>query len=214
MRAMLREITPLRSAIRSLRSYQRRRALSQNVHKSPLRVILGASTVYQQDWVPTDIDELNLLHESDWQNYFAPNSIDTLLAEHVWEHLTLEEGTLGAKHCFYYLKPGGYLRIAVPDGNHPDPEYIEMVRPGGSADYAFDHKMLYTIDSLSALLENVGFRVQPLEYFDASGEFHFEMWQPADGMIHRSSRYDKRNKEHAYSYTSLIVDAVKPNIAE
>lgn len=29
------------------------------------------------------------------------------------------------------LKPGGYVRVAVPDGFHPDPAYIEMGRPGG-----------------------------------------------------------------------------------
>src|SRR5690554_2271245 len=92
-----------------------------------LRVVLGAGGIYQEGWIATDIDRLNIVQEQDWHALFVPNSIDVLLAEHVWEHLTLEEGVIGLKHCFQFLKPGGYFRIAVPDGNHPDPEYIEYV---------------------------------------------------------------------------------------
>lgn len=39
------------------------------------------------------------------------------LAEHVWEHMTYEEGCQAAKNCYDYLADGGYLRVAVPDRN-------------------------------------------------------------------------------------------------
>jgi predicted SAM-dependent methyltransferase len=51
-----------------------------------------------------------------------------MLAEHVWEHLTEEEGLAAARACFKYLSPGGFLRVVVPDGLHPDPAYVEWSR--------------------------------------------------------------------------------------
>ncbi len=210
MQRLMRQIKPLRNVVHSFRRYRRRRALCLAVNQSSLRVVIGASGIFESGWIPTDIDQLNILQKGDWEAFFIPNSIDALLAEHVWEHLTLEEGTLGSRHCFYYLKPGGYLRIAVPDGNHPDPDYIEYVRPGGVGAGADDHKILYTIEILSSLLEKIGFMVQPLEYFDTSGEFHFTNWTPESGMIHRSSRYDSRNTNGSLKMTSLIIDAIKP----
>ena len=55
--------------------------------------------------------------------YFNEGSIDAILAEHVWEHLAEEEGLAAAKCCYRYLRPGGYLRVAVPDGFHPDANF-------------------------------------------------------------------------------------------
>src|SRR5687768_4115575 len=99
---------------------QLRRALSTN--PSP-RLVIGASGRYDPGWIPTEKDFLNLLHPNDWNQFFPPNSVAALLAEHVWEHLTPDEARTAADTCFTYLRPGGYLRIAVPDGLHPDPAY-------------------------------------------------------------------------------------------
>lgn len=211
MRSLFRQIAPLRYVIHFIRRYKRRAELQQAVHQSPLRVVIGSSGIYESGWIATDIDQLNILEKKDWETYFRPSSIDVLLAEHVWEHLTVADGTTGIKNCFDYLKPQGYLRIAVPDGNHPDPEYIEHVRPGGTGIGADDHKILYTIESLSSVLESAGFKVHPLEYFDKNGQFHFEAWDKESGMVHRSSRYDRRNQNGQLKMTSLIIDAIKPD---
>ena len=56
-------------------------------------------------------------------------------------------------NCYEFLRPGGRLRIAVPDGFHPEPGYIEYVRPGGTGIGADDHKVLYNYQSLRKLLE-------------------------------------------------------------
>lgn len=175
----------------------------------PIRVVLGANFVHQKGWIPTDIESLNILDEHSWKKRFAENSISALLAEHVWEHLTLEQGKLGAKYCYRFLKKGGYIRVAVPDGHHPDPAYIEGVRPGGSGKAAWDHQVLYTVESLSEIFQEQGFKVNVLEAFDAQGEFQFREWDPSDGMIYRSSRYDERNWKKPLNYTSLIIDARK-----
>jgi predicted SAM-dependent methyltransferase len=49
------------------------------------------------------------------------------------------------------------------------------------------------------------------EYFDGAGRFHFTEWSPEDGMIHRSKRFDKRNRAGKLGYPSIVLDAVKPS---
>lgn len=172
--------------------------------------MVGSSGVTPPGWIQTDIEYLNLLQPADWERFFQENTLSAILAEHVWEHLSVEDAARAAATCFAYLRPGGYLRLAVPDGFNPDPAYREWVRPGGTGPGADDHKVLYTHETMAALLTGVGFRVELLEHFDSSGKFHFTDWNPADGMIHRSRRFDERNQGGQLRYTSLVVDAFKP----
>ena len=177
---------------------------------APLRIVLGASGIFDSGWIPTDIGVLDILNERHWRRSFAENSIDAILAEHVWEHLTPQQGLCAARHCLRFLKPGGYLRVAVPDGFHPDPSYIEWVRVGGNGPGADDHKVLYTCDTFRGLFESAGFQVTLLEHFDNAGVFHATDWDPAAGTIHRSRRFDDRNRDGRLNYTSIILDARKP----
>jgi predicted SAM-dependent methyltransferase len=175
--------------------------------RRPLRIVVGASAVGQRGWVATEARYLDLTQPGHWATFFTPRSIDAILAEHVWEHLAPAGALQAARTCATFLAPHGRLRIAVPDGNHPDPSYIEWVRPGGTGPGSDDHQVLYTIESLSALLESSGFTVKPLEWHDAAGVFHREPWSPEDGFVRRSARWDPRNAGGALRYTSLIVDA-------
>jgi predicted SAM-dependent methyltransferase len=174
------------------------------------RIIIGTSGVTARGWIGTDIEYLNLLKESDWKYFFEPRSVDAILAEHVWEHLTAEQGVAAAAMCFNYLKSGGYVRAAVPDGSHPNSEYITRVKVNGSGEGASDHKILYTHRTFRQVFEATGFAVQLLEYFDEEGVFHRQDWQAEDGMIHRSLRFDERNADGKTNYTSIILDAWKP----
>ncbi len=189
----------------AFRRFGFRRLLKRN----PCKIVIGASGIFQEGWISTDQELLDLLRPMKWKRYFRDQRIDAILAEHIWEHLRWEEGILAAGICFQYLKPGGYLRAAVPDGLHPDAEYIEWVRPGGIGAGAQDHKMLYTYKTFSKMFELAGFRVDLLEYFDENGQFHFKDWSPADGLIQRSSRFDERNAGAKLKYTSIILDARK-----
>jgi len=149
------------------------------------------------------------LRLENWERYFKRNSIDAILAEHVWEHLTKEEAILAAKNCYLYLKPSGYIRVAVPDGFHPSANYLDYVKPFGTGMGSDDHKELYNYETLSKIFESVGFDVELLEYFDKEGEFHCKQWDSDKGMITRSSKYDERNKNAQLNYTSIIIDAWK-----
>lgn len=174
-----------------------------------VRVVLGSGGLYETGWIATDIDVLNVLRLEDWQYFFRPGVVDALLAEHVWEHLTPEDGLIAARNCYKYLKPGGYFRIAVPDGFHPSAEYIDCVRPGGIGAGAKDHKILYNFRSLESIFVHAGFKIDFLEYFDEKRTFHYKEWAPQNGMIYRSKRFDERNQGGLINYTSLILDAEK-----
>jgi predicted SAM-dependent methyltransferase len=199
------------AARRRLGVYRDVRSLRKRARQaSPLRVVVGAGGVYEAGWIPTDVDVLDILNEEHWRRLFREDSVDAILAEHVWEHLSPDQGLIAARNCFRFLRPGGYLRAAVPDGLHPDPSYIEHVRPGGTGPGADDHKLLYTHDSFRQLFESVGFEIELLEYFDSAGQFHATDWDPSQGKIDRSQRFDERNRGGRLAYTSVILDARKP----
>lgn len=173
------------------------------------RVVLGAASTSYPGWASTDRDTLDVTSRRSFRALWRPGTRAAFLAEHVWEHLSPEDALLAARNCREFLAVGGRLRIAVPDGFHPDPGYIEQVRPGGSGAGADDHKALYTHETLSALLERAGFEVALLEYWDRDGRFHSCEWSPGDGPVHRSSRNDPRNREGGLAYTSIIADGYR-----
>ncbi len=201
----------IKKPLKKIRSILRCTNLKIKVRRnvSPIRIIIGKARSGQKDWLATDEDILNLLRPLDWKRLFKPHTIDVLLAEDVWEHLTREEGFKAAKICFKYLKKGGYLRTAVPDGFHPNPAYINYVKQGGAGPGSNNHKVLYNYFDFKNLFERAGFTVRLLEYFDENGKFHYQQWKKEDGMIKRSERFDKRNKNGKLNYTSIILDAVK-----
>lgn len=187
-----------------------RRLLQSAVQRGePTRIVVGAGHTEYEGWLSTNIDTLDLRSEEDWKKQVGETRLDRVLAEHVWEHLTPADGITALKHIADHLKPGGIVRIAVPDGNHPDREYIEHVRPGGKGAGADDHKILYTVAILDGAMREAGLVPTVLEYWDEKGEFHAIDWDPADGMIRRSLRFDPRNAGGRPVYTSLIVDGVK-----
>jgi predicted SAM-dependent methyltransferase len=199
------------------------------------RIVIGAWNRYDPGWIPTQRDFLNLLEPQHWERCFQPSSIEAMLAEHVWEHITEEEGRAAARTCFKYLSPGGYLRVAVPDGLLPDPAYVELVKAGAQPDEddgapasasdeggnAPNHKALYTYRTLSKVFESAGFRVVLYEYFDEAGTFHCHHWDRKAGTIWRSKRFDPRDRDgkllsvypgsmdEYLSYSSIVLDAVK-----
>ena len=192
-----------------LNSWITRCRLMAAAKRRPCRIIVGSDGTGQKGWISTERGSLNLLKDGDWKRCFPPGSLDNILAEHVWEHLTPDEGMAAAGICRRYLRPGGRLRAAVPDGLHPDKAYIEWVKPNGTGPYSDDHKLLYTYRDFKKVFEAAGFRVKLLEYFDENGKFHFEDWSPDEGLIKRSKRFDGRNSDGGLHYTSIILDAFK-----
>lgn len=178
--------------------------------RKQVKIIIGSSGTSMPDWLSTEYPYVNVADAANLSRLFKRGQLTAILAEHVWEHLTDEQARTAARNCFDLLAPGGYARIAVPDGLHSDPDYIEYVRPGGYGAGSDDHKVLYTLDTLTAVFVSAGFEVKPLEWFDANRVFHANDWNPDDGYICRSTRFDERNHTNPTAYTSLIIDAIKP----
>jgi predicted SAM-dependent methyltransferase len=182
------------------------------VTEKEIKIVIGAGEyINNPGWVHTQEEELNLLDETTWSKKFDSNTITAILAEHVWEHLTFEEGMDAAKNCHKYLRPSGYVRCAVPDGYFPDKEYQNIVKIGGPGpkDHpAASHKIVHNYHTLTKLFEAAGFQVNLLEYCDEEGNFHFKEWNPEDGVIFRSKKFDPRNREQMRA-PSLILDAIK-----
>ena len=176
------------------------------------RLVIGAARRFDPDWIPSEQCYLDLLKPEQWTSFMAPSSVDAMLAEHVWEHLTPAEGLAAARVCYHHLKPGGYLRLAVPDGYNPDPVYHEWVRVGGEGQgqRGNGHKVLYTYHTITDLLEQAGFQIKLYEYFTEAGDFRYHHWDRAGGTIRRSLRYDPRNQHGQLGFTSIVLDAVKP----
>jgi predicted SAM-dependent methyltransferase len=192
-----------------------------------MKLIVGAKATDYPGWLSTDLrargGRLDIRRTEDWSRRFAPNSIDRAVAEHVLEHLTEEDAREGLRNVAAYLKPGGFIRIAVPDANNPDPTYQEHCRPGGKgqawarlffyADGEPEHKTHFDFQSLASLMQRAGLSPRLLEYHDAAGVFHRNAWNPNDAPIlrHFNSPYNLRAylPFHGFQNLSLIVDGVK-----
>jgi predicted SAM-dependent methyltransferase len=189
----------------------RRLILKQQVkglrrQRQPVKLVIGAGPTRYEGWLSTDLPVLDALNTRHWSSIFEPGDIDRILAEHVMEHWTEEELRRFLRIVSPYLSKEGAIRIAVPDGFHPDQHYIDWVKPGGIGCGADDHKVLYNCLTITALLSGEHYEVRLLEYFDECGEFHRVAWKAEDGFVQRSADNDLRNKESPLSYTSLIVD--------
>lgn len=202
--------------IERIKKYFKRRILSNNLKNAPLKKLnIGSGSDGDKEeykgWISVDKEFLDITQEKDWLD-FTPgyNSLDNILAEHVWEHLSDEDTRLANLNCYKFLKKGGRLRIAVPDGFHESHEYIDNVRPGGNGPGCEDHKILYNYNIMVERLNSAGFEIiNLLEYWDESKTFNHVEWNIKDGFVKRSLHFDKRNKNGKLGYTSLVVDAIK-----
>ncbi len=173
-----------------------------------LQVIIGAGGTSHDGWVSTDLPQFNVIKEKDWEYYFTTNKPIRLLAEHVLEHLTVEQVERSLYTAYHYLKHEGVFRIAVPDAFHKNDEYLNAVRPGGWDAGAKDHKTFWNIETLKSIGLKTGFTVIPLEYFDEKHIFHMTDYNDLNGYIKRSKK-NSYIDQNVQDYTSLIIDLVK-----
>jgi predicted SAM-dependent methyltransferase len=172
--------------------------LFKKIHaERPLRVYIGSSKCKQPaGFVSTDKDELDVAKPTDYQKLFCPDSVDTFLTEHTFEHITYSDGKVAFRQILHYLKPGGRFRIAVPN----DASRAGQVFPESRADKYYGHVSAYGYEYLKEVLEEVGFTsVYRLEEKLKLNETHDKIistsWDRCDGPIDRSLKYDWRNEE-------------------
>jgi predicted SAM-dependent methyltransferase len=113
---------------------------------------LGCGTRFHNAWTNVDfissdknVIAHNLLHGIP----FADNSYEVVYHSHVLEHFKKADGRNFIQECFRVLKPGGIVRIAVPDLERIAKEYLknlELALQGnekGQHDYEWIKLELY-----------------------------------------------------------------------
>jgi SAM-dependent methyltransferase len=85
--------------------------------RQPLLLNIGSGFNPKPNW--TNIDLLGAPVDVPWDLSrgipFGDASVDGVYHEHLMEHLTLRQGLELCRECYRVLRPGGVLRVAVPD---------------------------------------------------------------------------------------------------
>jgi predicted SAM-dependent methyltransferase len=66
-------------------------------------------------WLTVDIENADVIIDLTSDNWRPLPQSDEILASHILEHFTREDGKAFLTKCFSLLEPGGVLHIAVPD---------------------------------------------------------------------------------------------------
>jgi predicted SAM-dependent methyltransferase len=206
-----------RREVKRMKYFVRRQLIRYPVtRRQQIKIILGAAETYQKGWYSTNENWLDITNPKHWDKVFAGKpTVTHMVAEHVLEHLTYEEAARALKMAYDHLVPGGRIRIAVPDGYNPNPEYIRHVGINGIGDDAADHKLLLNVDTLRELLRGAGFKVEQLEGYDSNRNLVSKAYDVQDGYIQRSRQNEECYKDSPGlwpfpdSHTSLIMDGIK-----
>jgi predicted SAM-dependent methyltransferase len=156
----------------ALRPRERRRA--RGLGRSPLLLHLGSAASVKPGWV--NIDLAGHPTELAWNLRrplpFPSATVEAVFHEHVLEHFSLADGVRLLDDCFRVLRPGGVLRVGVPDAGAYAHSYtrdgdgiIESERPGRPTPmialaelfYSHGHKWMYDAETLAYVMSVAGF---------------------------------------------------------
>ena len=182
-----------------------------------VNLILGAALTKQKGWFSTNEEWLDITQERNWDKLFdSKKRVRRVLAEHVFEHLTLEEMRNSLRIIYNNMILGGTLRIAVPDGNNPNYEYRKHCGINGIGADASDHKQFITFELLSDELSKIGFQVKLVEGYLKNKNLISEDFDDDLGFVMRSRKHlNKCSPKDGWNFqdanSSLIVDCLKMN---
>lgn len=138
------------------------------------------------------------------------SSVDAVFSSHILEHMSLEEMRAALRHTFAILRPGGVLRLIVPDLAWRARRYVELVDAGdpSAAAWLMDatglgqrkapvglmgalravfgrsaHRWMYDQPAMTAELQRAGFvGVRPIRHGDSSDAL-FSAVEEADRFV-------------------------------
>lgn len=141
---------------------------------SELRLHLGCGATRLEGWLNVDMlgSRANLFWDLRWRLPFPDGSVTAIFHEHMLEHLPLAEAFTFLQRCHQLLKPGGVLRIGVPDfGRYAasyagDGHFIDQLRPArptrllalAEVVYLSGHRSAWDTATLVGMLDELGFR--------------------------------------------------------
>jgi SAM-dependent methyltransferase len=91
---------------------------------------LGCGKTFHSDWVNLDLasnsDDV-ISYDIRQKLPYPDNYFDACYSSHVLEHLTKEEANKFLQECWRILKPGGIVRIVVPDLENITRNYLNLL---------------------------------------------------------------------------------------
>lgn len=176
----------------------RKEVLSKHSASSPLkrfldgtqRVYIGSSDVKLTGFTSYPYQELDVTKAEHFQRHFCLESIDVFHSEHTFEHIRYEDSLVAFKLFHQYLKPNGYVRIAVPGGHNRG----KRTKPH-KVDLEYGHVAFWNTTVITEYLQNAGFQRVEIREYEAPGKIcHVNDWDRCGGMVHRSFMHDSRNE--------------------
>jgi len=189
-----------------------------NLSNENVNLILGAALTKQKGWFSTNEEWLDIVQQSHWERLFNSNKkrVKRVFAEHVFEHLSLDEMRNALNFIYKNMVYGGSLRIAVPDGNNPNEEYRKHCGINGIGADASDHKQFITFELISYEAQKIGFKCNLIEGYLKNKEL---ITSPLDRNLGDVIRTRSRSKKNIINHkegwdfddssSSLIVDCFK-----
>lgn len=176
-----------------------------------LNLHLGCGKVYIPGFVHVDVrkfDHVDHVTSVDKLDMFEDDSVDLVYACHLLEHFRREETEGVLTEWRRVLRPGGILRIAVPNFAalvkvYQDTGNLNLILGPlvGKQDYMYNtHYRAFDFESLKTLLYGVGFR--GVGYYDWRDTIHKDYDDYSQAYI------PHMDKEHG-TLISLNVEAVK-----
>ena len=98
---------------------------------------IGCGRRYHRDWVNLDLESSDsnvIRHDVNKGIPFEQGRFDAVYHSHILEHLEPADGQNLIQECYRVLKPGGVLRIVVPDLECIARLYLEMHQEAWSGD--------------------------------------------------------------------------------
>jgi predicted SAM-dependent methyltransferase len=144
------------------------------------RLPLGSRIFRTPDW-PRDVRRVDVRKRIP----FPDSSARCIYSSHTFEHFTYEESRTVARECYRVLRPGGVLRIVVPDLGIFVRDYLadsanamashrfisRLLLTAGLRDVVHagaHHKQMFDARSLVHLLSEVGFPAPEVSTFGSS----------------------------------------------
>jgi len=154
-----------------------------------IKIDVGGGDFKRDGWFTLDLNyQSDLVWDLRKRLPFPNNSVDYIYTSHTLEHFYFKEIIFLLKECYRVLKPGGILRIAVPNAriyinayyeNKELPSHFFGYKPAFNNTTKIDyinyisymdghHKYLFDEENLKYLVEYSGFKNVKIVEFDES----------------------------------------------